>query len=62
MMYTLDPAAKEVVSKEIFDNYAKAVDSVNEQLKNGVLQIKNGELVANPDYKEMGTILYDNWY
>ncbi|MHB0865221.1 hypothetical protein ACYCS5_29280 [Paenibacillus sp. SEL3] len=60
--YTLDPVAKEVVSEKIFDNYSKAIESVNEQLKNGILQTKNGELTVNPDYKEIGTNMYGNWY
>ncbi|WP_404559568.1 hypothetical protein [Paenibacillus sp. RC62] len=31
---------KEVVSEKVFDNYSKAVESVNEQLKSGILQTK----------------------
>ncbi|MGG1642095.1 hypothetical protein ACIFQM_12560 [Paenibacillus sp. NRS-1782] len=60
--YVLDPAAKSVVSEKVFTNYSKAVESVNEQLKNGILQTKNGELVTNPNYKEIGTNMYGNWY
>ncbi|WP_411830962.1 hypothetical protein [Paenibacillus peoriae] len=61
-LYTLDPAAKEVVSERVFDNYSKAIKSVNEQLKKGILQTKNGELIVNPDYQEIGTNMYGNWY
>ncbi|WP_431090544.1 hypothetical protein [Paenibacillus sp. 8b26] len=53
---------KEVVSEKVFDNYSKAVESVNEQLKSGILQTKKWELVANPNYKEIGTNMYGNWY
>ncbi|WP_025717639.1 hypothetical protein [Paenibacillus sp. 1-18] len=60
--YVLDPAAKEVVSERVFNNYSKAVESVNDQLKNGILQTKNGALVANPNYEEIGTNMYGSWH
>ncbi|MDQ0492812.1 hypothetical protein [Paenibacillus brasilensis] len=60
--YVLDPAAKEVVSERVFNNYSKAVESVNDQLKNGILQTKNGELVANPNHEEIGTNMYGSWH
>ncbi|QNR70510.1 hypothetical protein IAQ67_28920 (plasmid) [Paenibacillus peoriae] len=60
--YVLDSAAKEVVSEKVFNNYSKAVESVNEQIKNGTFEVKNGQLVVNPNYTTYNPNIYGNWY
>lgn len=60
--YILDPAAKDVVSEKVFNNYEGAVDAVNQQLENGTFEVKNGQLVVNPNYATYNPNIYGNWY
>ncbi|WP_088830108.1 hypothetical protein [Paenibacillus tyrfis] len=45
-LYKLDPAAADLVSKEVFETYSRGINVVNEAIKTKLVKIENGQLVS----------------